>query len=235
MNLFSVDGPLFKFMRTLLDVLIINVCWVICSLPIITIGPATVAAYSVTLRMIDETEGYVGRQFFKEFKKNFKNGLPLGIIFLIAMYSMYLDIQLLLTGIEPFIILSMTLIAGYVYMSLFLYCFALSARYENSFIGTLKNSNRIFIRYFLRSMAIVLVVAVEIVIFTWQPVTLFLFALIGPASIFLTVSGMALPIFRLIERDEGVVETKKKNDDAVFEDHPDTDDITRKAHMNFKK
>ena len=118
MNLFSVDGPLFKFMRTLLDVLIINVCWVICSLPIITIVPATVAAYSVTLRMIDETEGYVGRQFFREFKKNFKNGLPLGIIFLIAMYSMYLDIQLLLTGIEPFIILSMTLIAGYVYMSL---------------------------------------------------------------------------------------------------------------------
>ncbi|MBQ9122141.1 MAG: DUF624 domain-containing protein, partial [Lachnospiraceae bacterium] len=34
----------------------------------VTMGAATVAAYTVTLKMVDETEGYVGRQFIKGFK-----------------------------------------------------------------------------------------------------------------------------------------------------------------------
>ena len=66
---------------------------------------------------------------------------------------------------------------------------------------------------------------------------IFFFILIGPACIFLTISGWALPIFREIEKEDGAVIIKEKSDDGekIFEDHPDTDKgIGKKAHMNTK-
>ena len=42
------------------------------SLPIFTIGATTCAAFSVTLKMVDDEEGYVGKMFIKAFKENLK-------------------------------------------------------------------------------------------------------------------------------------------------------------------
>ena len=94
MKFFSVDGGLYKFMSRLWDMIKLNFLWMLFSLPIVTIGAATVAAYSVTLKMVDEAEGYVGRQFIKGFKENWKQGIPLGLLGLLALYVVYLDFEL---------------------------------------------------------------------------------------------------------------------------------------------
>lgn len=237
MGFFSVDGPLFQFMKRLLDVLIVNVLWLICSLPIITIGPATVAAFDVTLRMIDDTEGYVGRQFFKAFKANFKNGLPLGIMFVVALYAIWLDFQLLMTGEHAFLFMSMFILLIVSTIAVFLYSFALSARYENTLIKTIKNSYDICIRFYGRTLALVVVLALELVLFFFNYTMIFLFILIGPTCLFLTISGFALPFFREIEREDGAVIRKEqpKSEDQIFEDHPAEDKgIAKRAHMGRK-
>ena len=41
-------------------------------MPIFTIGSTTCAAFSVTLKMVDDEEGYVGKMFIKAFKENLK-------------------------------------------------------------------------------------------------------------------------------------------------------------------
>ena len=74
MALFNMNSGFFKFINRLLDVLFLNFLWIICSLPIVTIGAATCAAFSISLKMVDDEEGYIGKAFFKEFKKNFKQG-----------------------------------------------------------------------------------------------------------------------------------------------------------------
>ena len=70
MALFNMNSGFFKFINRLLDVLFLNFLWIICSLPIVTIGAATCAAFSISLKMVDDEEGYIGKSFFKEFKKN---------------------------------------------------------------------------------------------------------------------------------------------------------------------
>ena len=70
MALFNMNSGFFKFINRLLDVLFLNFLWIICSLPIVTIGAATCAAFSISLKMVDDEEGYIGKAFFKEFKKN---------------------------------------------------------------------------------------------------------------------------------------------------------------------
>ena len=206
MKIFNVDGPLYKFMTRLLDMVKLNLLWILFSLPIVTCGAATVAVFSVTLRMVDDTEGYVGREFIKAFKANWKQGSVLGILALLASYVVYMDFELArVTEDDSALFFTLGIIAAFVFSMAFIYAFPLSARYENSLIGTIKNSMNIASRYFLRTLLLVAVLAVEVVVFLFNGTTLFFGILIGPACMMLTISGFAIYFFREIEKEDGSV------------------------------
>ena len=63
-NLFNVENPVWVFMGKLVDMLILSGLWVICSLPVVTIGASTAALYYVTLKLANNEEGYTVRSFF---------------------------------------------------------------------------------------------------------------------------------------------------------------------------
>ena len=113
----------------------LNFLWLLCSLPIVTIGASTVAAYTITLKMVDEQEGYIARSFFKAFRENLKQGIPLGILALAATYIVYLDFEIFF-ALEnpPAYILVMTIVSIFVFTLGLIYAFPLSARYENTLI-----------------------------------------------------------------------------------------------------
>ena len=200
MNFFSVDGPLYRFMSSLWDVLKLNILWLIFSLPIVTVGASTVAVFSVTNKMAEDTEGYVGKQFLKAFKENWKQGIPMGLLFLFCAYVVYLDFELhRVTG--SMVTLVFGIIGCVLFVTAFIYSFALLARYENSVINTMKNSIRITIKYFPRTIALVLFLALEILLFMFNNITVFLGILIGPTCIMYTISGFAMYAFRRIESE----------------------------------
>lgn len=80
MKFFSVDSPLYKFMNRLMDVFKLNCMWLLCSLPIVTMGAATTAAYTITLKMVKDEEGYIAGPFWKEFKANLKREVFSGLL-----------------------------------------------------------------------------------------------------------------------------------------------------------
>ncbi|MBO5346619.1 MAG: DUF624 domain-containing protein [Lachnospiraceae bacterium] len=200
MDFFSVDGPLYKFLSTLWDVIKLNFLWLLFSLPIVTIGASTVAAFSVTNKMSEETEGYVGRQFVQAFKENWKQGVPLGLFCLLCAYVLYLDFEIYRVT-ESMPVLVAGIISAVYFVSAFIYAFPLIARYDNTVLQTLKNSIRITMRYFPRTIALVAVLAFEIVMFLFNTTTLFFLLLIGPVCIIYTISGFAMYVFRQIEKD----------------------------------
>lgn len=200
MKFFSVDGAFYRFITTLWDVIRINFLWILFSLPIITFGASTVAAFSVTNKMAEDKEGYVARQFVKAFRENWKQGIPMGLLFLLTCYVVYLDFELFRVT-DSLAVLIFGILACVMGTFLFLYSFALSARYENTLKNTLMNSLQIAIRYFPRTIGLVVVLAVELLIFFFNTTTLFFLVLIGPACIIYTISGFSMYIFRRIESD----------------------------------
>lgn len=82
MGFFRLDGPFFKYGTLLCDIIILSFFWCVCSLPIITIGPATAALYYVTTKLTVSREGYVTIDFFKSFAGNFIQGLISWLIFI---------------------------------------------------------------------------------------------------------------------------------------------------------
>ena len=68
-GLFAIDGNIYKYMLKLYEVMVLNLLFIIASLPIVTIGAALTALYDVTLRMQVGTEKEMTGSFVKSFKK----------------------------------------------------------------------------------------------------------------------------------------------------------------------
>lgn len=203
---FSVDGSLYRFLSRFWDLVKLNFLWIIFSLPIITMGAATVAAYSVAMKMVDDEESYVARTFVKEFKANWKQGTILGLIFLAATYAIYLDYEINRVSEEgSMILIIIGIISAFVYVTAMLYSFPLLARYENGIIATIQNSMEISRRYFGRTLLIAALLFIEYVVFHFNTVLYCFGLLFGVAFAIFTVAAFSKRIFQDIEKEPGAV------------------------------
>jgi len=177
---FSIDNPVWAFIGKLADVILLNILWFICCIPIVTIGPSTTALYYVTLKLASDEEGYICRSFFRAFKTNFKQGtiiwlimLAIGIIFYVD-YSFYLkqvDLPTTVQNILYMVFFGMILI----YFMVLTYVFPILSRFDNTIKNTLKNTLLISIRH-LPWTILILVITFGLIFLslTYVPVLLLL-------------------------------------------------------------
>ena len=90
---FNVDNPIWRFIGNLADVFVVSLLWIVCSLPVITIGASTTAMYYVTLKLASGQEGYTVRSFFKSFRENFRQGTMIWIGSAAVGAVLYLDVM----------------------------------------------------------------------------------------------------------------------------------------------
>ncbi len=227
MKLFSYDSKFIEFMNTLVDVVVLNFLWLIGCIPIITIGTSTIAAYSISLKIIDNSEGKIFSEFWKAYKENFKHGTIITLMFAAALYTIWIDFQLfeavegnpIIFTIFGFVLIFLVIIFG-------IYIFPLEARYENKLSRALSNAWRIGIRFFIRTLFIICLVGLEIWLFYGINDVLFVIGLlIGPICILLTISGMVMPIFRTLEKEaeEMAIEEKAAAVETYSADYDDED------------
>lgn len=202
MNFFNVDGFFNKLLSKLTDLLVLTILWIICSLPIFTIGAATTAAYTITLKMVKNEESYIFRSFFKAFKDNFKKatviwliyfmfGLLWGYIFYLYFYGM--------PDVLPVILIGVLFLAAVIYLMSFLYVFPLTARYENTIKQTMKNSILIAFRYLFRTLQMFIVAAILMAIGIWNLYAVLFVILIGAGIIMFILSYFYRVVFDHLE------------------------------------
>ena len=64
-KLFNMDNKFFTVMGHVADLMILNIVFLICCLPVVTIGASLTALHYVTLKMARNEESYIVRSFFK--------------------------------------------------------------------------------------------------------------------------------------------------------------------------
>jgi uncharacterized membrane protein YesL len=151
--------------------------------------------------MVDNEEGYIMKQFFKEYIKNLKQGIALEIITLICAYVVWMDFQLFnKLDSNPIIMLIMGIIACFIFVCSLIYAYPQAARYVNTVPNMMRNSFRISMRHCVKTLFLVIAVAVEVCAFMWNLMLMFIGVLIGPACIIYTISAVAKPIFKELEK-----------------------------------
>ncbi|WP_310602875.1 YesL family protein [Anaerosporobacter sp.] len=83
-TIFGIDSTLYKVMSKFSQIMIINLLWILCSLPIITIGASTTALYYVSLKIAKNEEGNIVKQFFSSFRNNFVQATILWLLFVLV-------------------------------------------------------------------------------------------------------------------------------------------------------
>lgn len=198
-NIFNLDNKFFTFMGKVADVIILNLLFIITSLPIVTIGASTTALYTVSLKHAEGKEPYIASTYFRAWIRNFKQST---IIWLIAMpvgFFLLFNLNIKTSGIFYLIMRIGMIIALIIYMMILLYAFPLLAKFENTVKQTIINAFLMSIRHFLTT-CMMFGTSLFFIIVTiaypnlFQPMIMFWY-LFGFAIIFKLQAQIILPIF----------------------------------------
>ena len=131
-RLFNMDNKFFTVMGRVADLIMLNVVFLICCLPIVTIGASLTALHYVTLKMARNEESYIIRSFFKSFKQNFKQSTLIWILMAAVAVFLYMEKESLLTmpGSMPHIFNYVILAVCIPLIAIALYIFPTVAAFE---------------------------------------------------------------------------------------------------------
>ena len=201
---FNPDSPFFEFMNTLAAFIELNVLFLITCLPIITIGPALSALYTVTLKEARKEQGYIFSTYLKAFKKNFPQSvaaflIQLVLAFLFVFNAVFWGEQNTVPGNICMFLMTLLLV---VLAFSFLYTFPLLARFQNSLKQTLKNSVAIAVTHPKTTLGLLAMQAVFIIACIAVPQAKVFMVLLGFAFDAYCNSLLLTRLFSLYEDDQ---------------------------------
>lgn len=92
MKKLNVDNPFFNFMGRLADIVLLNLLFLVCSLPMITMGASLAALYQACDDMAEGEFVSAFRNFFGAFRKQLKNSIKIWLVFLLTGCLLIFDL-----------------------------------------------------------------------------------------------------------------------------------------------
>ena len=186
-NLFSLDSKFMQMLMTLGDYVILNVIFLVCCVPVVTIGAAKSALYRVMFEMLEDN-GALYKKFFKCFVKDLKVTVPMFLVKGGVTLFLCWDIWLIFNNKLP---MSSGLFAVAVFLFLLLWAVAFSsvgaqiALFQSSFKQYLLNGIYIAITQPWRALLVGILDIFPVVFYLLDPVLMMVF---GPLWLFLYFS-----------------------------------------------
>ncbi len=170
--MFRSDNLFSRFMNVLFDIILINALWIVCSLPLVTAGAATTGAYYAMAKSVRYKTGYTAGEFFHSFRNNFRQSLPMSIIFWLALAALGIDIWYVWindsrqnSAIFMILVFILFLIAG-----VSIYVCPLLSRFEKKTLELVKLAAYIMFKYLpvtVVVLALFLIMGVLIYLMPW--------------------------------------------------------------------
>ena len=185
---FDMESPLFRGLSNLADIMILNVVFLICCLPVVTIGASLTAMSYVTLKMKDEEEGYIIRSFFRSFKLNFKQSTLIWLLMLFLGIFLGLDFVIIgnMEGSMSSVMKILVIMGALIWMMIFVYVFPLQSRFYNPIKATLQNAIILAIANFPKTICMIAIIIGAVLLTLWNGYTLWYGLLVW------TLGGFAL-------------------------------------------
>lgn len=205
---FAINNPVMISIGKLGDIALLNFYFVICCLPIVTIGASITALYSTTLKLVRGEEEGITKSFFGAFKLNFKQATFIWLVMLFLGIFLMLDFYLVSQMENPNLLLlyGLYFICG-VYMFTLMYVFPILARFENTTKDTIINAMLMFVAHLPQTVlmiGIALASGLLLMLPYVEAIVLFAFTFFGPALLALVWSYFFKGIFDKYEKGEAL-------------------------------
>ena len=197
------------------DIVILNLLFLICSIPIVTIGASATACYAGVCRTLQKKEtGLVFQRFFQDFRAAFRQSTAGWLLELLVICILAGDIWFAVVYSEPdnkfFLIFAIIVGAGILLASLWFY--PLVARFQNTFKGHLKNAFLLAFAQFPRTLLVLVIWVITLGI----PLTVFeIFAYLGWLWL---LAGFSLPMYWTVKLFRKTLQLDKAKEEVSVED-----------------
>lgn len=221
MNFFNYEGPFFNTLNRLADLVILNVLWLICCIPIVTAGASTTALMYVTMKMANDEDATIAKNFFKSFRENFRQSTIMWLIMLVIGAILVADYFIMpimnLSESMYSIMFGLFCLMALVYLMVLVYLFPLQAKLENKIKDTFKNAILLSIRHLPTSILLVAVVIMIPLVMFWMGITIpnlyFIWVVIAYAAIAYGCAFLYNRIFNIyIKKPEQTQEGKETDE-----------------------
>ena len=208
-------NPIIRILEKFGDLFVLNLIFVLACIPVVTIGAAVTALFTMTNKMVRNEEGTMWNGFWKAFRNNFKIGTKLWFIILCYLGILYMEFYTMQQMSEKGADFVVVLIGFEMVLLTFVLplLFPMVARYENTVWQYVKNALLIsisnlkvwFIVFFMWAVpAFVMAANAVIFAYTWYLWFLILFAIFAYAT--------SMVMQGLFDKLEAPKETDKGND-----------------------
>lgn len=184
-QIFNMDRKFFAVMGRVADLIVLNLTFLACCLPVVTIGASVTALYYVTLKMVRKEEAYLVRSFLKSFRQNFRQSTLIWGILLLAALLLSADFAIIRLFSDTLLSwLRYPLLVIFLFLAMiFFYVFPILAKFENTLWGTLRNALLMSLRHLPYTLAILILSIVPMGVTLSHPVVfaygLFIWIMLG--------------------------------------------------------
>ena len=139
---FNPNGPLMQFLTKIANLMILNILFLLCCIPVVTIGASWTALFYVAMKMVDDRQGSITKDFFHAFRQNLRQATILwfGVVALTAL--LYVDFRIL-AGLQTpgaSVIRILLYVLSAIFFMILQYLFPWLAKFETTTRDAVKNS-----------------------------------------------------------------------------------------------
>ena len=176
MNSSLSDNSVFKYSNRLGEYFLLSIYWILCSLPVLTLGTATIALYDTVAHTIRNNESTITRRFFSTFKKELLRGVLLTIFGIAVAAFLWMGYSVMYQNgqTSKFWGIFSIIYLVYIFVPLGTFCWAIAieSRFVYSFGQLLKNAFSFTIYHLPHTAAIVAVLAVGAFVASLAPLVI---------------------------------------------------------------
>lgn len=215
-NKHLMEKPIWNALSQAADLAILNILWILCSLPIITLGASTTALYDCTMKIIRQQDDGILAMFFRSFRRNLKQGIVLTLLSAISGFFLLCDLRYfgILDGMVFKLAFAIFAILGVFWVIAVSYVFPILAQFDNTIPGHIRSAVLVGSMHLKRTIPIVILNLIPVCIFLFAP-SVFLMCmpiwlLCGASLIAFFNSKMLVPIFDTYINNNGMNASESK-------------------------
>ena len=206
-NLFNYENPFIQFLVRVGDLMILNVLFILCSAPVVTLGASLTALHRVTQNMLFEQEEPLLKACFRAFRQNFKQSTLAWLVELVVIVSLVCDVLLVMAYFNGGLAKAMYILVAVLAIlvaGVFSYLMPLIARYENGTRQQVNNAVVLAIIKLPKTLLLMLLNLLPVILLLISvPVfvqTLIFWVIIGFAFVSFLTSSILKPVFQQLEK-----------------------------------
>ena len=189
-NMFRQEAPLMRGLAFVFNLVALNMLFMLCCLPVVTIGASWTALHVMARRLIKGDDLHLLRNFKRLFVQNFKQATLAWLPLLAVGALIYINYSLIaVEGTQSILLPAVLALISVLYFLVLLYIFPLIGRYDNGLIASFKNALFISVRHLPATLLMAVTVLVPAWFVFYTPLEVFLFSL--PFLLLVGFSGVA--------------------------------------------